>query len=623
MTNKQLAEIILKNVGENENINSCSHCSTRLRLDLKDSGKVNKSALGKVQEVLSVVEVAGQTQIVLGPKAQYVCDEMLALLPAQGSEKEKANQKKGFWGTAVELISNLFTPIVDVLIGAAMLKGLLSVLTATGFLAATSGTYEILNAAGDSLYYFLPILLAITCSKRFKTNMFVSVTIAGALLYPNITALYNAGTAITFLGIPVKLTAFQSSVFPIVFAIVLLSYVEKAEKKILPDSIRGRIAPFFSLLIVVPITIIIFGPLGSMVSGALANAYMAVYSINPILASGLNAGLIQLLVIFGLHWGFIPVIMSNLEKFGFDTILAAWGPSALAQAGAAFGVSLKTKNKRLKQVASSAALMGFFGISEPALYGVTVKYRKAFVFGSIAGALGGAVTGIFGSRATAMAVMSVPSLPVYFGKGFIGVVIGYFGAFILAAVLVYLFGFDDSMIPAEEWEDETSQRIEESSEEQDVKEMTPIVITAPVGGNAIALSEVKDEVMSSGALGVGAAIIPNSEMIVSPVSGTINVTFSSKHAYGITGIDGEEFLIHIGIDTVKLEGKYFESFVKEGDVVSQGDVIAKVDFEALQNAGYDTSVIVLDMTDVGNRRAILSHTGSIKAMEDFIRVEAV
>ena len=257
MTNKQLAEEILQKVGGKKNINSYSHCSTRLRFDLKDKNSIDKAALERTDGILQVMEVAGQTQVVIGSNVQYVYDELATLLPQGNTSSEKSDgKKKGVFGSALELISSLFTPLIDVLIGAGILKGLLSILTATNLLTDASGTYQILNAAADSLYYFLPIVIAITCSKKLKTNMFVSVTIAGALLYPNLTALYDAGTAITFLGIPVHLTAFKSSVFPIIFAIVLLSFVEKGLKKILPDSIRSRIAASDWLPLNLPITII-------------------------------------------------------------------------------------------------------------------------------------------------------------------------------------------------------------------------------------------------------------------------------------------------------------------------------------------------------------------------------
>ena len=584
MTNKDLAKTILKEVGGKSNVITYSHCSTRLRFDLKDVNKVNQKVLENTEGVLSVMEVAGQTQVVLGSNVQYVYDELVSLFPLNGETAPKSENKKGFWGTALELISSLFTPLIDTLIGAGILKGLLSVLTATKLLTTDSGTYQILNAAADSLYYFLPVVIAITCSKRLKTNLFVSVTIAGALLYPNLTALYEAGKSISFLGIPVHLTAFKSSVFPIIFAIVFLSFVEKGLKKILPDQIRSRLAPFFSLLIVVPVTIIIFGPVGSFLSSTIANFYMTLYSFNKIVAGGFIGAIAQVLVVFGIHWGLFPIIFSNVEKFGYDTILAVFGPSIIAQSGAALGVYLKTKDAKLKQVASPAAIMGFFGISEPAIYGITLKYRKAFLCAIIGGGIGGAIAGGAGARAMAVAVASVPTFPAYFGTGFVGFLVGYFSAFLISAVLTYFFGFNDSMIPEEEKtaENNTTGTLE---------------LHAPVSGQIMPLSDVKDPAFSSGALGSGFAIMPTDHNVYAPVSGTISVVFPTKHAYGITTKNNEEILIHIGIDTVKLNGQYFTSHVKQGDIVIAGDLLATVDFDKVKEAGYDPSVIVVDTSN--------------------------
>ncbi len=581
MTNKDLAKIILKEVGGKSNVVTYSHCSTRLRFDLKDVNKVNQKALENTDGVLSVMEVAGQTQVVLGSNVQYVYDELVSLFPLNGESSPKSENKKGFWGTALELISSLFTPLIDTLIGAGILKGLLSVLTATKLLTADSGTYQILNAAADSLYYFLPIVIAITCSKRLKTNLFVSVTIAGALLYPNLTALYDAGKSISFLGIPVHLTAFKSSVFPIIFAIVFLSFVEKGLKKVLPDQIRSRLAPFFSLLIVVPVTIIIFGPVGSFLSSTIANFYMTLYSFNKIVAGGFIGAIAQVLVVFGIHWGLFPIIFSNVEKFGYDTILAVFGPSIIAQSGAALGVYLKTKDEKLKQIASPAAIMGFFGISEPAIYGVTLKYRKAFLCAIIGGGIGGAIAGGAGARAMAVAVASVPTFPAYFGTGFVGFLVGYFSAFFISAILTYFFGFNDNMIPEED------KTVVHNTNES-------LELHAPVSGQVMPLTDVKDAAFSSGALGSGFAIMPTDDNIYAPVSGTISVVFPTKHAYGITTKNNEEILIHIGIDTVKLNGQYFTSHVKQGDIVIAGDLLATVDFKKVKEAGYDPSVIVVD-----------------------------
>ena len=625
MTNKQLANEILKKVGGKENIITYSHCSTRLRFDLKDSSVIDKTGLEQTEGVLSIMNVAGQTQIILGSQVQYIYEELQTLLPQGDSSAAKPSEhkkKKGFWGTALEIISSLFTPLIDVLIGAGILKGILSICTATGLLTSTDGTYQILNAAGDSLYYFLPVVLVITCSKRLKTNLFVSVTIAGALLYPNLTALYDAGTAITFLGIPVHLTAFKSSVFPIIFAILLLSYVEKALKKLLPDSIRSRIAPFFSLLIVVPITIIIFGPLGSMLSDAIANFYMNLYDFNPIIAGGFIGAIAQILVIFGIHWGLFPIIFSNIEKFGFDTILAVFGPSIIAQSGAAFGVWMKTKNKRLKQIASPAAIMGFFGISEPAIYGITLKYRKAFACAVVGGGIGGAISGACGARALAVAVAAVPTFPAYFGTGFTGFVVAYFGAFLISAVLTYFIGFNDTMIPDSE-KDIIPDNTTQNNTFPDSGNAITLKMYAPASGKVLSLKKVADPAFASEALGKGAAVIPEDNKIFSPIAGVISAVYPTKHAYGITGKNNEEILIHIGIDTVKLNGRFFKSYVKPGDIVIPGDLIAEADINAIKQAGYDPTIMIIDTSHTEHRQSIILQKDHVTAKKPFVRIESI
>lgn len=621
MTNKQLAEVILQKIGGKKNVITYSHCSTRLRFDLKDKGKIEKSELEKTEGVLSVMEVAGQTQVVIGSNVQYVYEELVAIFPQHGGTTKTGKseeKKKGIVGTALELISSLFTPLIDVLIGAGILKGVLSICTAAGILVATDGTYQILNAAADSLYYFLPVVLAITCSKRLNTNMFVSVTIAGALLYPDLSALYDAGTAITFLGIPVHLTTFKSSVFPIIFAIVLLSFVEKGLKKVLPDSIRSRIAPFFSLIIVVPVTIVIFGPLGSMLSNTIANLYMSLYEYNRILAGGLIGAIAQILVIFGIHWGLFPIMFSNIEKFKYDTILAVFGPSIIAQSGAALGVYLKTKDKRLKQIASPAAVMGFFGISEPAIYGVTLKYRRAFACAVVGGGIGGAIAGASGARAIAVAVAAVPTFPAYFGTGFVGFITGYFGAFLISAILTYFVGFNDSMILEE---DRYHAESEEMMIEKKDADSIAMKVYSPVAGRVISLNKVSDSAFE--ALGKGVGIIPSQNQIVAPIAGQVTAVYPTKHAYGIVGENQEEFLIHIGIDTVKLEGKYFTANVKKGDIVLPGDLIATIDIESVKREGFDPTVVVIDTSNIEHRQVTLLSEETVVAKEEMFLVESI
>lgn len=452
MEKEWVIEQIISGLGGKDNIRDYSHCSTRLRFKVYKDELVNTQEIESINEVLSVIVAAGQYQVVIGSNVSYYFPEVEKVMafnhdctPNDRSleDTDAREEKKNIFSGLIELVSGLFTPILDVLIGAGILKGLVSVLVALNVIEPGTGSYEILNAASDALYYFLPLFIAVTASRKFKTNSFVSLAVAAALLHPGLSQLSSDTLSLTFFGIPFKMTNFNGGVFPIIFAIILLRYVEKMERKFIPEVIRSRIAPFVSLMIVVPATIIIFGPLGSFLSEGIAYVYQQAYAWNPTVAGGFIGALAQLMVVFGIHWGLFPIIFSNIEQYGYDTILAVFGPSIIAQSGAALGVYLRTKNSELKKTSFSATIMGFFGISEPAIYGVTLKYKKAFMMAIIGGGIGGSIAGATGARAVAVAVASVPTFPAYYTTGFSGFLVGYFSAFVISAILTYFFGFEE------------------------------------------------------------------------------------------------------------------------------------------------------------------------------------
>ena len=358
---------------------------------------------------------------------------------------------------------------------------------------------------------------------------------------------------------------------------------------------------------------------------AAADGYTIAVIIEMIIAEmagGFIGAIAQVLVIFGIHWGLFPIIFSNIEKFGFDTILAVFGPSIIAQSGAAFGVWLKTKDKRLKQIASPAAIMGFFGISEPAIYGITLKYRKAFACAVIGGGIGGAIAGSCGARAMAVAVAAVPTFPAYFGTGFTGFIIAYFGAFLISAVLTYFVGFNDSMIPESERYDAkgTVTPVASSIENNGAIAMK---FYSPADGNVVPLTEVSDQAFSSEALGKGIAVKPINGTIVSPIAGTVSAVYPTAHAYGIKGNNNEEILVHIGIDTVKLEGKYFTPNVKTNDIVMPGDLLATIELDKIIEAGYDPTVMVIDTADSSKRNVTLLAKNTVHAKDDLVLIESI
>lgn len=596
MNTSELAKDILNGVGGEENVNSLYHCATRLRFKLADPKQADKEKVSKLPGVIQVVESGGQFQVVIGNEVNMVYKEInkiSSLGDDDREERETSSESKGNpFNQLIDIIAGIFTPILGALAGAGILKGLLTITTATGWLTAEDGTYRVLNAAADSMFYFLPILLAFTAAKKFGTDPYVSVIVAGALLYPDITAAYNAGENLNFFGIPVILTSYASSVIPIVLAVYIISKIEPFFDRIFPSAIRRFFTPMTIIALVVPLTLIVFGPFGSYVSAWLGNGYAWVYDGSSILAGLVMGALWQVFVIFGLHWGFVPIAVNNLAVFGEDSFVALIAPAVFAQAGAALGVWLKTKNQKVKTIAAPASIAGLFGITEPAIYGISLRYKKPFIMGVIAGGIGGAIAGLSGASSVAFALPGLTTIPVFIGDGFTLFLISLAVAFLLGIVLTYLFGYNDKM--AEEAAEEVNdQPIKEEGKGDDS------IVASPMTGALLPLEDINDAAFSSGAVGQGAAIIPTEGNLNAPVAGTVTTVFPTGHAIGITADSGVEILMHIGLDTVQLEGKHFDVKIKQGDKVDKGQLLATFDIEAITSAGFDisTPVIVTNYND--------------------------
>ena len=581
---QSLAKQILTHIGGETNVASLVHCATRLRFKLKDRSKADKEAIENIDGVVTVVESGGQFQVVIGNHVPEVYKEIgrmsgvLENAQAGGSRDEKGNLA----GRLVDIISSIFTPLLGVMAGAGILKGLLLICTNAGWLTAEETTYTILYAAADSLFYFLPLLLAVTAAKKFGANMFVALTIAGALIYPSIIELKNSGADTEFFAIPVVLMNYTSTVIPIILAVFVMSYLEKFCMRFIHESVKNFITPLICLVIMVPLTLIVFGPLGVYTGNGIAAAILSIFDISPILAGALIAALWQILVIFGIHWGIVPVILNNIAVHGKDYIKPATAAAVFAQTGAAFGVMLKTKNKRLKALAGSAAITGIFGITEPAVYGVTLRLKKPFVCGVISAAAGGAIIGYSHSIAIASGAPGLLTIPIFYGPGFPGFIIGISVSFILSIVLTYIVGFDD---PADEKKQHGGEQI-----------------YSPLQGEVLLLTEVSDTVFSSEALGKGVAVLPAKGIVTAPAAGVVSTVFPTGHAYGITTESKAEILIHIGVDTVKLEGKHFYPKAVQGQTVKRGDILAEFDLEALKREGFDvkTPIVVTNSDRYGD-----------------------
>lgn len=633
----QIAKDIIKEVGGDENIRTATHCATRLRLKLKDTSKANKSKVEKITGVITVVEAGGQFQVVIGNHVKDVYNEISQILDLEGNPREDSGetQKIGIINRIVDIISSIFAPFLYALAACGILQGVLSVLSSMGVLSTSSGLYRILDIVSWTGFTFLPVLIAITASKKFKVNTYVAVIAACALINPDFINIMTARTVATLdsadpairalmesamnnpdmvkfmtdvlkipvtahsldvLGLPVQMLSYTSSVIPIILSVWVLSYIQRFFDKVLPSVVKNLLTPMFCLVIIVPLTLLVFGPVGNTIGGAIGGVYNFLYNLSPIVAGAVVGGLWQILVVFGVHWGITPVTVGNYAALGYDTFTALQASAVFSQAGATFGVFLKSKNKELKNVSLSAGITALFGITEPATYGVTLRLKKPLICGCIAGAVGGAVAGGFRSLSWGYNIPGIATLPAYFKAGymtqFLGLLLSIVIAFVLGALLTYIVGFEDE----EEIENTESKKgIDSDKEGQLVKEN----IVSPIKGNAIPLTEVKDAAFASEMLGKGLAIIPSEGKVFAPFDGTVEALFSTKHAIGLKSESGLEILIHIGIDTVKLEGKGFTSHIEQGDIVKKGQLLVEFDIPFIKAKGYDvtTPIMVTNMDD--------------------------
>ncbi|MBO0457984.1 PTS glucose transporter subunit IIA [Enterococcus hulanensis] len=572
-----LGKSILDNIGGEENIQEFYHCATRLRFILNDPKKADKKKVETLKGVISVVESGGQFQVVIGNKVKDLYNVMTQDLniSTETAAAGKSQNKISPLNRLIDLLSGTFAPAFGLLAGSGLLKGIILLATFVG-LQPDSGAYLILSAAADSLFYFLPIILAISAARKFKTDQFLAVVLAGALLHPTIVEALNSGQAVNFFGIPVILANYSSSVIPILFSVWILSKVEPFVKRFLHESIQTFIAPMICLVIMVPLTLIVVGPIATYVGNALADGYLLIYKLSPIISGIIIGALWQVFVIFGLHWAFIPIMINNIANLGSDTLMAMCTPAVVAQAGAALGVFLRSRDKQFKSLSFSAFITGLFGVTEPAIYGVNLRLKKPFIMGVISGAVGGAIIGAAGSRSTIFGTLSFVTFPAYFGKGFAAYAFSYFFSLVLACVLTYFFG-----------------GVKEFEAEDTIAATDEANIISPVAGELLPLEKVADETFSSGAMGEGFAVRPTSGKIVAPIEGEITMVFPTGHALGIRNSQGFEVLIHIGIDTVSMKGEGFVKHVSEGDQIKQGDLLIDFDPEIIKKAGLDPTVIVV------------------------------
>ncbi|MEQ9849077.1 beta-glucoside-specific PTS transporter subunit IIABC [Pectobacterium brasiliense] len=636
MDYQKLGVDILALSGGKQNVSKLTHCATRLRFEFNDSDAVQADAIAKLPGVISVVDRGGQFQVVIGNDVQITYRAILneiGEMNGQRTASSKEPQKKGgIFSQIISVISTTFTPVIPAITGAGMIKALLAILKLTGLISADSTTYRLLDTISDAAFFFLPVLLAYGASIKFACNPILAMTIAGALLHPNLAQLLASGGPISFIGIPVRLADYAGSVLPIILTVWIMSYIEQFAEKISPSMIKFFTKPMIVLLFTAPLALVVIGPFGIFLNDLVASGAAIIDGKASWLIPMLMGGLQPFLVITGTAWAMTPIATSQLTRNGFEMIN---GPgmlaSNIAQGAATLCVAFKTKNKNLKQLASSAGFTALLGITEPSLYGVTLKLKKPLIAAMIGGGCAGIYAGLAGLVRYAFVSPGLAALPAFIGENPMNIVHALITcaiAIVVTFVLTWIMGFDDPVDETETAHTSTSnsqptsvaapsqkpQATESHAEQQ--------AIMSPLSGKLVALNGINDDVFSQGLLGQGVAIIPDKGEVVAPVSGEIITFLESKHAVGIRTDNGLELLIHVGLDTVNLNGKHFTGHIKPGDRVSAGDRLISFDLHEITRLGYDpiTPVVIINSDDYAS--VVCTAPQPIAPLDTIIKVNA-
>ncbi len=635
MDYNKIAQDILDNVGGKANVKQVTHCFTRLRFILKDESLAKKDVVEHLEGVISVVVSGGQFQVVCGAKVTKIYDATVAILGdavAGGSVDEQVpDQKQPLGNLILQKITEIFTPLVPAIAAAGLIKGLLAAFAKVPGFDTANSTYIIMNTASNVIFYFMPIFLAYTASKALKCSTVVAMMLGGFICHPTIDALVqDVATKSTIFGLPVikmaftvgessKVFAYTESVIPILLGVIVLYFLEKFLKKVIPEILQLILVPGLSLIIMVPVMLTIVGPVGIYVGYIIQFLYNALYGFSPVLGGIIVGGLWGVCVIFGAHRALLPIGLNDVALTGTNTLMCFAGSANFSQAGAALGVMLKTKSQDLKQVAASASLSAWLvGITEPAIYGCNLRLKKPMVCAVIAGALGGGIMGIGHAVNTGFANNGILTIMSYYGEGtslgqFVAYLLGIAVAFFGAAILTYIVGFEDvDAVPAGAAALESDLAMPTAP----VHTGETVEIASPVEGKAYPLNEVQDEVFASEALGKGIAVLPTKGEVVAPADCTVSVLYPTLHAMGLKLEDGTELLIHIGMDTVAMNGDGFTKHVNEGDKIKKGTPIVSFDIDKIKAAGYDTTVSVI----ISNTADFAEVTGVPAEKADLTRV---
>lgn len=612
----ELAKEIVKNIGGKENVISLTHCITRLRFKLKDESIAKDDVLKNMSGIVTVMKSGGQYQVVIGNHVPEVYADVCELIDIDNlSSKEEPKKSGRLLDRGIDIVSGIFQPILGIMAACGMVKGLNALFIALGLYSDTSGGALIINAIGDGLFTFLPLFLGYTSAKKFGLKPMIGLVIGAIMCYPGIQsgaissmgdAMYTLFTGtmfespvyISFFGIPVISIDYTGTVIPVILSVYFASKCEKVFNKFVPDLVKFFFVPMLTLLVALPITFIVIGPIATFGSTIISEFVFAVRDFSPLIAGAIVGFTWQILIIFGMHWGFIPVYINNIMTNGYDNVMMPFFACTFATSAVVLAIFFKTKDKKIKEMALPNFISGVFGVTEPAIYGILLPLKKPFIISCITGGIGGAFYGFFNLRKFMVGGMGIFELPAMIEPdGAMGNLI----VALLGIVISMVVGFVLTMIFYKDKEkvEEVMEIVEENNNEVKSNSLKKVVISSPIKGETIKLEDIEDAAFATGVLGQGLAIKPTEGKVVAPVSGEITTLFPSLHAIGITSDEGVEILIHVGLDTVQLEGKGFKAHVKQGDKIVKGQELVTFDIDFIQESGYSivTPVVVTNYND--------------------------
>lgn len=622
----EIADTLIAALGGKENITRLFHCMTRLRFYVKDRTKINEKEILKVSGISGVNWHEDQFQVIAGNEV----NEMYKALenkgvPTDDAPAAESQSSKSVVSKIIDSITGCMTPMIPALTAAGMIKVVLSLLTTFHLVTDTSSTYQVISMIGDVTFYFMPFLIAANAAKVFRVNQSLALFIAGVYLSPAFVSMVASDAAITLFGLPITKATYSYSVIPVILMVWITHYIELLVDRITPKMVKLILNPTLVILISAPIALIVVGPLGTIIGNGLAVAINFLSAKLGFIIVGILAATFPFIVMTGMHHALTPIGLNAIATGGTDSLIfVSQVCSNIAQSGSSFAVAVKSKNENMKQLASAAGVSALMGITEPALYGVTLKLKRPVVAAAIAAGIGGIVGGLL-HVSLYIAQNCIMAIPAFIGEkgmsnllyGIIMIVVSFVASF----VLTFIFGFEDA--EPEQEEKKTESKEAEKTQQNNTKPLVEkIELCAPVSGTVKALSDVPDKTFAEKVLGDGAAIIPEEGKVYAPADGTVANIMDSKHGIMFVTDSGAEVLIHIGLDTVNLKGKYFKSYVSDGDKVKKGTLLVEFDLEAIKGEGYNliTPMVVTNISDYIKAVCMEKENTAINAGDKFLTV---